>query len=78
MTDARGLTLGGIRGRRLPGVATGPGGQITPIYSVDACDPEVTHYLIGALDEALALLDEARSAVDPGLRARIDGFKSRV
>lgn len=45
---------------------------------MDAAGPDVTHYLVTVLDEALALLDQARDVVDPLLRARIDEFKGRV
>lgn len=38
----------------------------------------MTHYLVTALDEALALLEEAREVVDPALRGRIDEFKGKV
>jgi len=72
------LTLTTIRGRRIPGAGTGSDGEIIPLYTTDAASPEVTHYLVTALDEALALLEEAREVVDPALRGRIDEFKGKV
>lgn len=72
------LKLEAIRGRRVPGVQTGPGGTILPIYTTAATGPEVTHYLVEAVDSAIALLRQARSAVDPDLQHRIDEFMDRV
>lgn len=72
------LKLEAIRGKRIPGVQTGPGGTIVPIYTTAATGPEVTHYLVEAVDSAIDLLREARSAVIPDLQHRIDEYINRV
>jgi hypothetical protein len=72
------LKLEAIRGNIIPGVQTGPGGTIVPIYTTAATGPEVTHYLVEAVDSAISLLREARSAVSPDLQRRIDDFIDRV
>lgn len=72
------LKLEAIRGKRVAGVQTGPGGTIAPIYTTAATGPEVTHYLVEAVDSAIVLLREARSAVTPDLQRRIDEFIDRV
>jgi len=68
------LKLEAIRGKRLPGVQTGPGGTIVPIYTTAATGPEITHYLVETVDSAIALLREARASVGPDLQRRIDDF----
>lgn len=72
------LNLEAIRGKRIPGVQTGPGGTIVPLYTTAATGPEVTHYLVEAIDAAIVLLREARSAVTPDLQRRIDEYIDRV
>ena len=53
------LSLEVIRGRGLPGVGTAPGDGPVPLYTSAATGPEVTHYLVTALDEAIGLLRRA-------------------
>jgi hypothetical protein len=72
------LNLEAIRGRRVPGVQTGPGGTIVPLYTTAATGPEVTHYLVEALDRAVALLREARATSTADLQHRIDTFIEHV
>jgi hypothetical protein len=72
------LSLENIRARRLPGVGTGPGGSIVPIYTTEATGPEVTQYLVTAVDKAIELLRRARSSAAPELQAEIDGYIERT
>jgi len=78
MAEANKLTLDSIRGGRLPGAGTDRNGRIVPLYSTEAIGPEVTHYLVTTLEEAVALLGRARRAVDPELVATINEFIGRV
>lgn len=72
------LNLEAIRGRRVPGVQTGPGGTIVPLYTTAAAGPEVTHYLVEALDRAVALLRDVRAMAAADLQRRIDEFIEHV
>lgn len=78
MRESGRLSLNTIRGRRLPGVGTGPGGEVVPLYTSAATGPEVTHYLVAALDEAIALLQRARTTATSEMQADIDNYIGRV
>jgi len=72
------LSLNTIRGRRIPGVGTGPAGEVRPLYTSAATGPEVTHYLVTALDEAIELLRQARATATSEIQADIDSYIGRV
>lgn len=72
------VNLESIRSRRLPGVQSGPGGTIQPIYTTAATGPEVTHYLVEAVDAAILLLQDAKQFADVDLQRRIDEFIDKV
>lgn len=73
-----GLSLEAIRGKRLPGVGTGPAGEVVPLYTSAATGPEVTHYLVSALEEAIDLLRRARSTATSEMQAEIENYIGRV
>jgi hypothetical protein len=72
------LSLNMIRSKRVPGVGTGPGGEVVPLYTSAAVGPEVTHYLVTALDDAIKLLRQARATATSEIRAEIDNYIGRV
>jgi hypothetical protein len=72
------LHLDAIRAQRLPGAQLGPDGSFVPIFTAVSVGPEVSHYLVDAIDEAIALLREARPTAPPDLQVRIDGFVKTV
>jgi hypothetical protein len=72
------LSLNMIRGGRMPGVGTGPGGEVVPLYTSAAVGPDVTHYLVTALDDAIELLRQARATATSEIRAEIDNYIGRV
>jgi hypothetical protein len=76
--ESRGLSLDTIRSRRLPGVGTGPAGEMVPLYTSAATGPEVTHYLVSMLDEAIELLRRARGTATSEMQAEIDNYIERV
>ncbi len=78
MRESERLSLNTIRRRRLPGVGTGPGGEMVPLYTSAATGPEVTHYLVSALDEAMELLRRARVTASAEMQADIDNYIGRV
>jgi hypothetical protein len=51
-----------------------PDGSIHALYTTAATGPEVTHYLVEAVDRAGHLPREARNRVDVDLQRRIDDF----
>ncbi len=61
MQESGRLSLNMIRSKRVPGVGTGPGREVVPLYTSAAVGPEVTHYLLTALDDAIRLLRQARA-----------------
>lgn len=78
MKESGRLSLNTIRGRRIPGVGTGPAGEVRPLYTSAATGPEVTHYLVTALDEAIELLRQARATATSDIQADIDSYIGRV
>jgi hypothetical protein len=72
------LSLDSIRAGRLPGVGTGPAGEVVPLYTSAATGPEVTHYLVSALDGAIELLRRARVTATSEMQADIDNYIGRV
>lgn len=72
------LSLNTIRGRRIPGVGTSPAGEVRPLYTSAGTGPEVTHYLVSALDEAIELLRRARGTATSEMQAEIDDYIERV
>jgi hypothetical protein len=73
-----GLRLDAIRPQRLPGARMKPDGSFDPIFTAVAAGPEVSQYLIDALDEAIALLREALPTAPADLQPRIEGFIKTV
>lgn len=78
MQEGGRLSLNTIRSKRLPGVATGPAGEVVPLYTSAAMGPEVTHYLVTALDEAIELLRRARATTTAEMQDAIDSYIGRV
>ncbi|MGP0109164.1 MAG: hypothetical protein ACLPR9_09955 [Acidimicrobiales bacterium] len=72
------LSLDAIRSKRLPGAGTGSDGSVQPLYTDAAASPEATHYLVGAVERAIALLAEARPSANSDLQLRIDDFLKNV
>ncbi len=78
MRESERLSLDSIRARRLPGVGTGPAGEVVPLYTSAATSPEVTHYLVTALGGAIELLRRARVTATSEIQADIDDYIGRV
>jgi hypothetical protein len=72
------LHLEAIRAQRLPGAQLQPDGSFGPIFTAVSVGPEISHYLVDTVDEAIALLLEARVTAEPDLQVRIDGFVKTV
>jgi hypothetical protein len=75
---SRRLSLKSIRSNRLPGAGTGSDGSVQPLYTDTATSPEATHYLVGAVERAIALLEEVRPNANADLQLRIDDFLENV
>lgn len=76
--ESGGLSLNTIRGGRLPGVGTGPAGEVRPLYSSAAISSDVTDYLVTALDDAIELLRRARATATSETQADIDDYIGRI
>ena len=72
------LHLDAIRPQELQGKQLRPDGSFEPMYTAIASGPEVSRYLVHALDEAIGLLREVQSAAPAQLRPRIDRFLDTV
>ena len=78
MPESGRLSLDSIRAGRLPGAGTGPAAEVVPLYTSAATGPEVTHYLVSALDRAIELLRRARVTATSEMKADIDNYIGRV
>jgi hypothetical protein len=72
------MSLEKIRHGRLPGVGTGPDGSVVPIYTTEATGPDVTEYLVSALEQPVSLLRRVRVSAEPPMQTEIDDFIGRV
>jgi hypothetical protein len=51
---------------------------VVPLYTSAATGPEVTHYLVSALDGAIELLRRARVTATSEMQTDIDNYIGRV